>query len=118
MRILVVEDNHVPTTLLAEHLSARGHEAIAAYDGQLALVFCRQRGFDAVVINLLLADMYCVDVLEALHAEHCMPRAIVTSGHPELLEELSPRLSAVGVDTVIQQPFSFSEIDEALAQMH
>jgi hypothetical protein len=47
-----------------------------------------------------------------------MPRAIVITGFPELLDEVSPRLKAVGVQAVIQKPFSFSEVDDALARLH
>ncbi|WP_058556746.1 response regulator [Thiohalocapsa sp. ML1] len=118
MRILVAEDNHILATILADYLIGRGHEVVAAYDGRLAAVFCRQREFDAVVIDLVMPDVYGVDVLEELHAQQRMPHAIVISGFPELVDEMAPRLAAVGVDAVILKPFSFSEVDEALARLH
>jgi DNA-binding response OmpR family regulator len=70
------------------------------------------------VIDLVLPDIYGVDVLEELHEQHRMPQAILISGFPELLDEVSPRLAALGVETVIQKPFTFSEVDDALARLH
>jgi DNA-binding response OmpR family regulator len=118
MRILVAEDNHILAKILADHLAAHGHEVIPAYDGRLASIFCRQRDFDALVIDLVMPDVYGIDVLEELHAHNRMPHVIVITGFPELLDDMSPRLAAIGVDAVIQKPFSFSEIDDALARLH
>lgn len=118
MRILVAEDNHILAKILADHLAARGHDVVPVFDGRLASIFCRKRVFDAIVIDLVMPDVYGVDVLEELHAEHRMPHAIVITGFPELLEEVSARLSAVGVDAVIRKPFAFSEVDDALARLH
>jgi len=117
LRILVAEDNHILATILADHLVARGHDVVPAYGGRLASIFCRQRDFDAIVIDLVMPDVYGVDVLEELHAQHRMPRSIVITGFPELLEEVSPRLQAVGVDAVIQKPFSFTDVDAALKRL-
>jgi DNA-binding response OmpR family regulator len=118
MKILVVEDNHILAKILADHLAARGHSVVPAFEGRLASVFCQQRDFDAIVIDLVMPDVYGVDVLEQLHEQGRMPRAIVITGFPELLDEVSPRLAALGVDAVIQKPFSFSEVDDALARLH
>jgi DNA-binding response OmpR family regulator len=117
MRILVAEDNHILAMILADHLIARGHEAVPVYNGRLATVFCQQRDFDAIVIDLLMPDTYGVDVLEQLHARDRMPRAIVITGVPELLDEVSPRLAAIGVDSVLQKPFLFEDVDQALARL-
>jgi len=118
LRILVAEDNHILATILADHLVARGHDVVPAYGGRLASIFCRQRDFDAIVIDLVMPDVYGVDVLEELHEQHRMPKAIVITGFPELLEEVSLRLAAIGVEAVIHKPFSFTEVDDALARFH
>jgi DNA-binding response OmpR family regulator len=117
MNILLVEDNHILANILGDYLAARGHTVVPAYDGRHAAIFCRQRDFDAIVIDLVMPDVYGVDVLEELHAQHRMPRSIVITGFPELLEEVSPRLQAVGVDAVIQKPFSFTDVDAALKRL-
>ena len=117
MRILVAEDNHILATILADHLAAAGHEAVPAYEGRLASIFCKNQDFDAIVIDLLMPDIYGIDVLEDLHARGRMPRPIIITGFPELLDEVSPRLAAIGADTVILKPFIFAEVDAALARI-
>lgn len=87
MRILIAEDNHILAKILADHLVARGHDVVPVFDGRLASILCRKRVFDAIVIDLVMPDVYGVDVLEELHAEHRMPHAIVITGFPELLDE-------------------------------
>ena len=118
MRILVAEDNHILGKILADHLAARGHDVVPVHEGRLASIFCRERHFDVIVVDLVMPDVYGIDVLEDLHAQNCMPHAIVITGFPELLEEMSARLAAVGVDAVVQKPFSFSVIDDALERLH
>jgi DNA-binding response OmpR family regulator len=117
MRILVAEDNHILAKILSDHLAALGHDVMPAYDGRLAAIFCQQRDFDAIVIDLLMPDIYGVDVLEQLHAQQRMPKAIVITGFPELVEEVAPRPAAIGVSTVIRKPFPFTAVDEALARL-
>jgi DNA-binding response OmpR family regulator len=117
MRILVAEDNHILATLLSDHLSERGHRVVPAYEGRLASLFCQHRHFDVIVIDLVLPDLDGIEVLEQLQGRHSLPRVIVITGFPELLKELSTRLAALGVETVIQKPFSFSEVDDALARI-
>lgn len=117
MKILIADDNYILANTLADHLSKRGHMVVPAYDGRLATVFCKQRDFDAIVTDLLMPDIHGIDLLEALYAQHRMPNAIVITGFPELLDEASPRLAAIGVHTVIQKPFLLRQIDEALAAL-
>jgi DNA-binding response OmpR family regulator len=118
MRILVVEDNYILAKILADHLAAQGHNVVQSYEGGLAARFCQQKEFDALVIDLVMPELNGIDVLEQLHRQKRMPRAIVITGFPEMLEELSTRLEAVGVETVIQKPFSFSDVDDALSRLH
>jgi DNA-binding response OmpR family regulator len=118
MRILVVEDNHILAKILSDHLAEGGHRVVPAYEGGLASIFCEHKDFDVIVIDLVLPDLNGIDVLERLKRGNRMPRVIVITGFPELLEELSGRLAAVGVEAVIEKPFAFSEVDEALSRLH
>lgn len=118
MRILVAEDNYILAKILADHLTAKGHKVVQSYEGGLAARFCQQKEFDALVIDLVMPDLSGIDVLEELHRQNRMPRAIVITGFSEMLEELSTRLEAVGVKAVIQKPFSFSDVDDALSRLH
>ncbi|MCF7993185.1 MAG: response regulator [Thiohalocapsa sp.] len=117
MKILVADDNHILANLLADYLRLSGHEILTTYDGRSASACCRRQRFDAIVIDLLMPDIHGIEVLEELYADGRMPQTILISGFPELLDEIAPRLSMIRVETVIQKPFLFAELDEVLSRL-
>lgn len=118
MNILVLDDNHVLAQALADHLSERGHHAVPAYEGRLGSILCERKDFDVIVIDLILPDVNGIDVLERLQGKQRLPRAIVMSGFPEMLSEVSPRMEALHVEGVLHKPFSFSDLDDLLTRVH
>jgi len=60
--ILLVEDDRVTRTLLADHLCAAGHEVLAAANSQQALVFLKSTH----TIRLVIVDFISPDV-DGLH---------------------------------------------------
>ncbi|MEA1049870.1 response regulator [Lamprobacter modestohalophilus] len=111
MRILVVDDNRLLATILADHLISRGHEAVAAFDGHLAEIFCDRDGYDLLVIDMVLPEIDGVDLLERLRRKHHHCSAIVITGFSELHEREAERLKHLDVAAVLEKPFSFSEVD-------
>ena len=112
MKILVLDDDHVLTMILSDHLTDRGHKVISAYKGNLAANFCEDEEFDVVIVDFVLADMNGFDVLERLRECNRKARAIIITGFPELLKDQSPRLKELDVEAVLEKPFSFSKVDE------
>lgn len=111
MRILIVDDNRLLATVLADHLAARGHEAVAAFDGHLAEIFCDRDCYDLVVLDMVLPEIDGVDLLERLRKKHHHCRAVVITGFSELRDKETARLEQLGVSDVLEKPFSFSEVD-------
>jgi len=111
MKILVLDDNRLLATVLADHLAARGHEVVVAHDGHLAEVFCQRQRFDLVIIDMVLPEIDGVDLIERLRSKRQQCRVIVITGFPELSEKESDRLQRLGVEAVIEKPFSFSDVD-------
>ena len=114
MRILVIDDNRLLATILADHLAARGHEVCAAFDGHLAEVFCDRNVYDLLVIDLVLPKVDGIDLLQRLREKdhHC--RVIIITGFPELATEERERLETLDVAAVLHKPFSFSDVDEVV----
>lgn len=117
MRILVVDDNRLLTTILADHLAACGHSVVPAFDGHMAEVFCKRDKFDLLVIDMVLPELDGVDLLDRLRAQQCSARVIIVTGFPELAEEESERLATLNVAAVLHKPFSFSDVDDILTQL-
>ena len=114
MRILVVDDNPVLTMVLSDHLAARGHSVVPAYNGRLGSLFCMQKHFDLVVVDFVLPDLDGIEVLKRLRRSNQNSRAIIITGFPELLEEDAGRLVGLDVEAVIEKPFDFSVVDELI----
>jgi DNA-binding response OmpR family regulator len=117
MKILVVDDNRLLATILADHLAARGHEVVAAFDGKLAEVFCERDRYDLLVIDMVLPRVDGADLLQRLREKHHACRAVVITGFPELASEEAQRLESLGVEAVLQKPFSFAEVDDLVARL-
>jgi DNA-binding response OmpR family regulator len=117
MRILVIDDNRLLATILADHLISRGHDASAAFDGHLAEIFCERNGYDLLVIDMVLPEIDGVDLLERLRLRHDHCRAIFITGFSELHEKETSRLEHLEVDAVLEKPFSFSDVDAIVDRM-
>jgi DNA-binding response OmpR family regulator len=116
MKILVVDDNHLLCMVLVDHLRDRGHHADSALDGQSALRICEEKSYDLLVIDMVLPRLGGIDLLQRLRQQHSNIRAIIITGFPELLEEQRARVESLGVDAVIQKPFSFSDVDTVIGR--
>ncbi len=114
MKILVIDDNRLLATILADHLAARGHEVCAAFDGHLAEVFCDRNVYDLLVIDLVLPKVDGVDLLQRLRDKNHHCRVIIITGFPELATEERERLAALDVAAILHKPFSFSDVDEVV----
>jgi DNA-binding response OmpR family regulator len=115
VKILVVDDNVILSTVLADHLKEQGHEVTSAYDGQQAQQIGHRDRFELVITDLVLPGMDGLSLLERLRDDAPGMRAILISGFTELLEEEAIRIDSIGADSVISKPFEFAEIDAVIA---
>ena len=111
MKILVVDDNRLLATILADHLIERGHQAVATFDGRLAEIFCDRDAYDLVVMDMVLPERDGMEVLERLREKQHRFGALVITGFPELREKESERLARLDVTAVLEKPFSFADVD-------
>jgi DNA-binding response OmpR family regulator len=117
MKVLIVDDNRLLATILADHLIAQGHEAVAAFDGRLAEIFCDRDHYDLIVLDMVLPELDGVDLLERLRhkRQHC--RVIIITGFSELHEQERAHLESLGVAAVLEKPFSFADVDAILERI-
>lgn len=81
-RVLVVDDEPEIRRILCEHLTAAGHVAVEAKDGQQALDHLGAEDIDVVMLNWCMPGVDGQGVLEhmELHPERRWPPVIVVSG--------------------------------------
>ena len=71
-RILVVEDNDANRQLLARRLSRQGFQVGEAADGKQGLEMLRSRGFDLMLLDIMMPEMDGYQVLEIVKSDPVM----------------------------------------------
>lgn len=107
-RILVVEDDADIAELLRLNLADEGYDVILAADGETGLTRLRERGIDAVILDLMLPG---VDGLEVCRQIRAMPQytpiIIISARTTETHRILGLEL---GADDYVTKPFSPLEV--------
>lgn len=108
LRVLVVEDVVDQAFLLQSILTARGHHARTAQDGQSALDLWDAESFDAVVTDLNLPGMDGVELSRALKTPERGAFVIAVTAYEE--GEYVDAARRAGVDGVLLKPFDPGEL--------
>ena len=105
--ILVVEDDPRLAATLERLLGAEGYEVEVAPDGNDALSRARRRGFDLVVLDVMLPGLDGIAVSRRLRATGSVPILLLTalSGTEERVRGLDS-----GADDYLVKPFAYEEL--------
>jgi two-component system response regulator MprA len=107
MRILIVEDERKMAAILKKGLEEEQHSVTLTYDGRDGLKLASQKGFDALVLDVMLPGMDGFEVARALRgAGNPTPILMVTARDtvPDIVRGLE-----LGADDYLTKPFSFEE---------
>ena len=107
-RTLIVEDNRAFAENIAELLTDDGHEPHLFSNGQDAIAFARERGFDLAFLDVRLPDANGTEVLVKL--KECSPLAevIVMSGDANIESAIATVRG--GAFAFILKPFATEEV--------
>jgi CheY-like chemotaxis protein len=111
--ILVVDDERPVATMLADAVSAQGHEASVAFGGQEALALWRQRHPDAVFLDLRMPRISGLDVLRTIRATDPDLPVVIITGHATSREREAAR--RLGVTDVIGKSVGLIRLTLVLA---
>ena len=115
--IVVAEDDPDLRELVHYLLSSRGHTVVAVDDGDEALVACRSRRPDLLVLDVSLPGRNGLDVLGELRGDPGLTevRVLLLSGHtrPEDVE----RGLAAGADRYLTKPFRVQDLLDHASQL-
>jgi two-component system response regulator RegX3 len=107
-RILIVEDEPVLASGLAEALSYQGYACEVAGDGRAGYDLARRTHPDLLILDLMLPEMSGFEVLERLRKEgHKVPTILLTA---KGAEEDKVRGLGLGADDYVTKPFSLPEL--------
>jgi DNA-binding response OmpR family regulator len=109
--ILIVEDDIHISEMLCQLLRQNSFKPVAAYSGTEALLTLPQRGFDLVLLDLMLPGKSGEAVLEELRSKSTVPVIVLTARTDK---ETTVKLLRLGADDYIGKPF---DNDELLARV-
>lgn len=110
-QILLVDDEMLPLTVLADYLQDRGFDVQLASDGAEALECCHAQVFDAVVTDIRMPRLDGHQLVRALDTLQPGTPVIVVSGH---ITETDNTLFPANVRRILAKPFFPSRIEEEL----
>jgi DNA-binding response OmpR family regulator len=77
--VLIVDDDLELCDLLIEFLQLEDFEASAVHNGEEAVSLCRERDFDAIVLDIMLPGLQGLEVLRALRTFSSTPVLMLTA---------------------------------------
>ena len=107
-RILIAEDEAGIASFIVKGLTADGHTATVAKDGNEALAAGRSGAFDLIVLDLGLPGRDGISVLQALRSEGIEIPVIILTAR-DSIDDLVGGLDS-GADDYIAKPFRFDEL--------
>jgi two-component system, OmpR family, copper resistance phosphate regulon response regulator CusR len=107
-RILIAEDEAGIASFIVKGLTADGHTATVAEDGNVALSAARSGAFDLIVLDLGLPGRDGLSVLRELRRDDITIPVIILTAR-DTLDDLVGGLDS-GADDFIAKPFRFDEL--------
>jgi two-component system, chemotaxis family, chemotaxis protein CheY len=111
-KLLVVDDSAMSRRILRRILEAAGYTVVEASDGMSALESYFVEKPDLVLLDLVMAGMYGLDVLAKLRELHPGVKVLIASADIQSsTRELVDEAGAVGF---VNKPFSATEVTSAV----
>jgi two-component system phosphate regulon response regulator OmpR len=106
-RILLIEDDQRLAEMVRDYLGESDFDVTIAATGSQGLTLQRQRGFDAVLLDIMLPDMDGLEVCRTLRATDTVPIVMLTAkGEPmDRIVGLE-----IGADDYLPKPFEPREL--------
>jgi two-component system copper resistance phosphate regulon response regulator CusR len=107
MHILIIEDEPKTGAYLKKGFEESGYAVDIAADGAEGLLLAKERGYDVIVLDVMLPTMDGWAVLKALRATHTTPVIYLTAR-----DDISDRVRGLelGADDYLVKPFAFVEL--------
>ncbi len=106
-QLLIADDNRQVVSILEEYATQAGFEVARAYDGPAALRLARRRGFDIILLDVMMPGLDGFEVCRQLRQTSDVPIIMVTARSEDYERIMG---LDVGADDYIVKPFSPGEV--------
>lgn len=115
LKVLLVDDEQEFVLTLAERMSLRGIDALAAHDGEEGLRMVEEAHPEIVVLDLMMPGMSGVEVLQRIKVRHPSVRVILLTGHGSTREGIEGM--RLGADDYLMKPINIDELIEKMRKL-
>lgn len=112
MKILLVEDDAALADVIRRGLTETGHVVDHEVDGAEAETVAATRGYDAIILDIMLPGREGLDVARALRARDVRTPILMLTAR-DTAEDVVAGLDA-GADDYLRKPFVFDELEARL----
>ncbi|MGF6492649.1 DNA-binding NtrC family response regulator [Luteibacter sp. 621] len=112
MRVLIVEDDWLVRTTVAEMLQMRGHDVFEAGDATFALEILREHPLDVLVSDINLPGMSGIELVARAREHQPGLAAVYATGHGHV-----DGMQADASTLVVMKPYGCDALTEALARL-
>lgn len=107
MRVLIVDDEEMIRGVLKEYVEFEGGEAFEAADGMQAVMMCREKNFDIIIMDVMMPRLDGFSAVKEIKKIRNIP-VIMLSARGEEYDKLFG--FEMGVDDYVTKPFSPKEV--------
>lgn len=108
MKILLAEDTADMNRVLTAALTHEGYDVDSAYDGEEALEYVRDNGYDAMVLDIMMPKKDGLQVLRELRESNIVTPVLLLTAKAEVDDRVAG-LDA-GADDYLVKPFAMKEL--------
>ena len=109
MRILIIEDDAEIAALMGSGFEQLGHEVTIAQTGEKGFSHAVSRSFEAIILDLMLADLDGFSILQEIRKSGNLTPVIIVSARQSVHDKVY--CLNMGCDDYLTKPFSFSELE-------
>ena len=113
--ILVVDDDQVTRTLVADILRPRGYVLVEAGDAEAGLVAARRQRFDLLLIDFKMPGRDGTELMRELGGEYSLSQMIMITAFADLAK-MDPRFE-FGTLTLLRKPLDAGQIIECVERL-
>ena len=107
-RVLLVDDEELFLTALAQRMAKRGYHVATAENGNVALEMAAARGFDVIVLDLAMPGMDGIETLKKLRIADPDIQIILLTGHATV--SAGVEAMKLGAMDFLEKPADFKDL--------
>lgn len=116
MKVLLVDDNQVITTMLSEFLKEKGIDSEVTNDPRKGLERIKEEQYDAVLLDIHMPGFYGTDIIQTLENEEILKdqKIIILSGEDFTSSQINDLLKKDGIKDLLKKPTPLNDIVTAI----